>query len=1613
MNIRIIGLFFLLFFCSTTNLVAFWDSGTVTSLGQASELETAQKELQEALDQSFFLSTGYQDVISKMTESGVMDRYSNLVATLQSGSDVDQTEMTTVVADLTSLFSSMLSAYSSVSITTNRVTTAYPKAVIANPANGVYSFYSTVVLLYVARLQYLSRQIVSTAKTGADYSDQATTLFSTFADYTTSLNSLIAQFPTAASVTTSTAQGSTSNTLANYYETLPTLAINDYYNQAAQAILPNILSVISLAKSVTSDQYNQALYAINLYNSLIATTALKVPITSYSAFSDYQSALLTTLYSVCTNAINYLSKSIDFVANTEDQNAPFFNDQVTLYTKAVSAFKNVTGFTATYSILNSGLKDAQNKLTAFNSAYTSIDTIQTLYDTVISDMQKSQTTPDLYALLVSISASWSSCATTQAQLTLIGDIASAGTIKTLENKLSKIYYIIALKYVWALFAADATAGGAALTALCTSCNSASSMNDAAFDTNIKNITACLQSLYNMCSATSNSYGSSSLSTYISSAIYFANTESSSSSSATTTDFFNLQTLQSVQKLVSLLSDFSNNFVQFNTALESVSVDALSSLKAMIAKIVDIALKIDAMYSVADNSLASYISNLSVLAMPQGLQSFEELAMTLIMYILGNKAQNMVAVNTDNAMVCYALLQAFSEYLSAADELSVATALKNIDGAAGAETTAGNLVTQAQNGTWELVNNRMQNTAWLSAIELYQIVYQAEVISNTVGFEENIAVFIETINDYISAYSTSVAASDQRPLDLFFLYYLLVSYNSLDPFATDLQNTLSSMTNLFNNSNKTGFFDQLSTMITEFQNETDPTKLATEKQNILDQITIFEEYMHAELGLIAEAKLLYTNNNVVLTPLLSETTAADGSTTLSYISGTNSLTVVVPDLDAVLAAAVKAIADASFSAAQTASDQKDFVTAAQKYTDAMTQYKTIIDATEASSDVTNQYFLSLTLAKAALTASSVIRSDISTVADIPDVALTYLLSSYSLSVPSVIASALPVNYTTSSTSSTTSSSSTTLSWTNDQVQNVLKMIALNAELTNAGYTYSELYTAGTTQRVSGLQSSDSAQCDEFEATAAAYVALMTAAMTTGTLINGNAVMMTVTAAKDVSGNITMTCTNMPIAPLQGYYVGAPVAESYYSVALLLFQPGTDTISIGNSVYVPGNDATAAQNMRLYIAATSLATVDQYAQEIDTYMNTLAGQITNATTDTLQAQLVADFTLNVTNKFDIIKGALLNTTGGIIAYYTQNNEAEYASDAQTYAMQIYSDYQTNVAQLLVGDPTTKIYTSLLNTLNLAYLAQAAFETDTAAAADLKDKSAALFKTTGDACAAYKKTVGTSDQYYYKEAAEYYVSAMTQYTSNGNTAEADIVAVLEYEALAKAGLQEVNNYYYIKNNPISYTNVVGTTTKTDFVTIVSNYSAFTNQYSLSTENAMDPNELTLYNEITDLLLDGVMLLSSAAGGPTLSTSTTTSSTDAITDDTATLDADVVAFLQKNKASLLTVTTNDASSDANSDTVYSVDVSNLSVGEQLFDLGIVGVDTFVAAANKTAVAAWLNLLYKATSYLYIDQYLGGIVGSSSTAQAGDYANKWQTFLQVVQTYGVKLQNPSSVYIG
>jgi hypothetical protein len=515
--------------------------------------------------------------------------------------------------------------------------------------------------------------------------------------------------------------------------------------------------------------------------------------------------------------------------------------------------------------------------------------------------------------------------------------------------------------------------------------------------------------------------------------------------------------------------------------------------------------------------------------------------------------------------------------------------------------------------------------------------------------------------------------------------------------------------------------------------------------------------------------------------------------------------------------------------------------------------------------------------------------------------------------------------------------------------------------------------------------------------------------------------------------------------------------------MLFKSGTDNVQVGNTTYVPGNDDDAAQKMRLYTAATAMATAKLYVDEIADSMSTITGEIANATTTDEQSTIVAEFGSQVKDKYNKIIAILLDPTTGAITYYNDNGESDYASDTQDYAMSLYKDYQDAISALLVGDPTSTVYTGILYDLNMAYQTQEMYTTDADEIALLQTKVAELFKNAADACMAYT-TVDAAGitNHYYDNAAIYYNAAVAKYTANGDTANADASTVLEYQAYAKDGLQDVAVYLYSKTNGVSYSDAAGTVHSITLDQLISDYQAFSTQFSLSADQSMSPNEITLYNDMESLFLNGAMVLSAAASGPTLSTDgdDEDDSSAANSTESDSLDPDVVTFLTANNITLTEGTEtidnpdyvdpdtsdSDAGDDAiasaidavaswNSDdsdeddeddnpktievAVYSLD-ENYDVYEQIFEfnsdkitsLAAEAVDQFVANENKSAMSSWLTTLFNAVGYIYIQDYLA-TSSSSSTDDLSAAAEQQEEFYERLQAQGVANQNPASIYMG
>lgn len=1742
------------------------DDDTPSDLVTAADDEHQANEAQQVDDQSIFLSEDYENIVSQMQESNVMSRFSSLVGQLSSGTDVTDSDMNSVVTDLTGLLNQMITFYLSENA-----------PISATIGNGAYSFYLTIVLLYVSRLRYLSDQVLVVAKLGADYTKQVSALLDAFSQYESSLQDIAKNFPNSSDDEWS----SLGSSMQSYYELLPDTALNDYYSQAADVIFENFYSVVELAANMQSDLYNEAMYAITMYDDLLGVSSLQVGNSTYDTFVDYQIAFLQKLYTVVQDGLQEQESLIDFVGKTEAENEVYFQDKATLYQAATDLFKGIDGFSSQYTSLSSGETSAAAKLAAFDEAYSLLDEIDSTYTTSAAALKTITAKSDCITLITNVSSAITSCTTVQSDLTLIGDSVHLNQVNEYKNNLQKIFDVAFVEYFWLTFLNDSDNGAAAFKAAVSSFSSA---DDLAFSDNVKKIDDCMQSLHDLCSDTENNYSTKySLLSILDAVIGLLSSESTMITAPD--DDCSITVLFTLQNVVNRMNNFTNYYLKIREWMERIAdevsntgVDSpaiyLSTVQFLMEKMIIEAKSLDDLYSSYDY-IGNYIQSFSLNCMPTGEQTFYDMAVEMIFYIFGNTSQ--VGQPVESIMY-YFLLQLFGDNLSNHDTDYIVQDLQTLSGEIDIVSLADAIIANAQTQGWtdydslegdddfdkdvnitkscgwSSVMSWSRNISWLSALQLYQIAYQVAKVSGSDDAGTLYAKYTQSIKDYVQKYKQLVSGENESPLDLLYVYYLLfINYNGhgdppvvdnssqdadtgtdtdqttgigavadtssetvsntnnyasseagsgvstnseavtaqaveddastsqvainsdssgdvqksddagdgqsneqddqpVDPLANK-QAVVTAIIGLFSNDDKNGFFDILSSRVSDFQNETDINNLVTRQTAVNSLTTSFTNQSNAEGGWLALSDILFSKT---LDHMLSfSVNTNDGSTTYSFTYQDNNTSGNVPDLAKLLSDRAEAIADQSYADGQTASDQKDFSTAHQRYSDAVTQYKIVIDQLTPSDSVLSKYASAQTRTEASLMVSLVKRSNINTVASIPDIALDYVLILDSLTVPTIISQNLKSEYLI------TGDDGKTLTWTTEQVQDVLEMIALNSELTNAGYTYDMLYTLGTTTRVSGLKPYSTQVCDTIEATVDNYMSIVKTAMS----ISDDDERMTVTGIRDASSEvITLTLINIPIAPWQPYYTDAPYANSYYGIAELLFQSGSANVAVGTASYAPGNDDTAAQSMRLYTAATTLATAKLEVDEVEDYMSTLDSAVAAATTSSALESLVDEFTENVSDKYTNAISILLGTSG-VKGYYSDNSETDYANDVQTYAMNLYSTYESNISQLLTGDPTTDFYTTVLHALNLAYQTHASFATDDSTVSDLNYKSAELLKNTGDTCMAYE-TVGSSGipQYYYSEAISYYLDALDQYQTIGDVDKENEVMLLEYEAYAKNGAQRVNNYIYTRDNQIQYTNISGEVISTTFADILQDENDFMNQVSsIVTENTMDLNERNLYTNLTDAFLNGIMSLSVASGGPTLidpnasSDDSSDDSSDASDDTTdqptynqSNLHPDVVTLFTKynvtmgtEKQAVQTQTddsddtddvdkgfgdtlsgiddwagsgSDDDSDDSDDDqpqtiTIYSVDITSMDIIEQTFSAAIEGITTFFNTQNKDAMDCLLGIYYNGASFIYIFDYLGGVAGDTETDRLKNMQAKWQTLGQVLAAYSVKLQNPSGAY--
>ena len=597
---------------STTSLADLFGMADQLQAGAKEEEDTAAAQV--AQYQTFFMSSDYENVISLMNTTGVMDTFNEMIQTLRSGSDVDQSDMSSTVSTLTALFTSMLNAY---------IVSGLP--ILATSSNAAYSFYTTVMLLYIARLRYLSEQVIATAGSGVDYSDALSALFDAYDTYDSSLQTLADNFPTTSATNTQ---------LNDYYATLATLAIEDFYTQVSVFILPDLISAVESSMSSAAEYDDQATWAINIYQNMMSKTDLQTgfdnavspddsydlaslnntAVTLYSSFDDYQQAFLDDLYSVCKSAVNYLNGEVDFVSNpvntTTDSNPNevYLESMNTICSDMAALFKDVDSMSSDYKQIVSWQTDAANKINAFDEALKLIDSTQSDCESAASSVQTLTKSTDLNALIGTIQSAASDCTTAQSDLTLLGDATSIASLQAIQYSLSALYWLAYMKYYWTVFLEDADVGGAALATVAQSFNTTA---DSGFTDNLSTIISameavvCMQSVTDSCSSSSANieamYNSGfDLSKFMTSVMSLTSADNTVSSTNATV-YYDVNTLADIQKMNNYLTSYGQAFADMSDALQTIDAAQISKTKLLLANVMVVAKQIDDLYS-ADSAL---------------------------------------------------------------------------------------------------------------------------------------------------------------------------------------------------------------------------------------------------------------------------------------------------------------------------------------------------------------------------------------------------------------------------------------------------------------------------------------------------------------------------------------------------------------------------------------------------------------------------------------------------------------------------------------------------------------------------------------------------------------------------------------------------------------------------------------------------------------------------------------------------------------------------------------------------------------------------------------------------------------------------------------------------
>lgn len=954
------------------------------------------------------------------------------------------------------------------------------------------------------------------------------------------------------------------------------------------------------------------------------------------------------------------------------------------------------------------------------------------------------------------------------------------------------------------------------------------------------------------------------------------------------------------------------------------------------------------------------------------------------------------------------LQNYKDFLTA-DQLkklqdSIVALAKKID----IEKKAENLFQNAQkSNNWVNTAGQLKeyqsvtDSLWNQVIQWYEIMMQLSLssnaaaagISSTEDLEKQYAQLLQNyIEQFVKNAPTSVVGYQLHAmLPLYKLY--LVGKKRDD--TTTISFVDSKIDELFGQNN--GFFGQLQQMVTELQASTTAVKAKAVGEQAISQliamINVAIEQQKLAMDTMMHLLQLSKSPDSVL-----ESVEDDVTITVSMKFGKNhSYVVKLTDPVAVriekLASTINQIeADVKQQEAK-----QDFNSVQMSYQNIQSSCLDLLKLVKSTLDVKKykeKYFLAKTRYTAASLASQVMMSGFVTLDTIKDIPQHYHAARYQLGNidMKLIGTVLPDSlkkFTTLTIAKDSKSKADALA--------IFKAYLVYQLLQQQGLNFVDCYSDYTLQKKKTITKDNMA------------IVLQAEKMVTGYMKRFDE--KTVISASVLKDVISFVIEHMPIEAITPLYATGPYAAVYFVGAADLFAEGKNLIVVGGQEYVPGQDRASYQNMLENVAYAYLSQAQQQLSSAQVLGQLLISDLKKQ----ISAKTLIDEDLFL-KKYNRIKEiftnaqALLFATGASAYYYFE--QAQQNDLAAQVKEMLLSSYQTEIdiyQQLLIGDPVSNRYNTILSDINQAYISWSV-ELDPGKDDDLiaKNRTAivTLFKVAGDSCMNTSFTqpmFPDVQQYYYMQAASNYQAASNQYASMQDQTHATDMDAKALQGYMLASNQKVTVYYAAKKNGLIYTpaNMEGyddtVSTKPQKISCNDLFEAYQN---FKAGGDINPGKTVAYTILKNLLLDAAMYYQFLSGkyAKQIKQSSDLKVSKDSTPKKSNLNAQLLAYLQKEKII-----------DAKDNSIPFVKQ------EILPKLFAISNDVFVKfSTNFEALADWCNALNMAIAYQYIDDYQGGIGQTASQAeQASEFQEKWQSFFTALQKESSALQNPSSAYVG